>query len=154
EIMSSGNAGLDTLLGGGIDRASSVLLMGPSGIGKSTVAISALVTAALRGEKSAVYSFDESINTLVARCAGLGINLEECVRTGALRLQKIDPAEFTPGQFSNLLMKDVQQDGVSAILIDGLNGYLNAMQRSDFLMLHLHEMLSALNSCLATVFLV
>jgi circadian clock protein KaiC len=154
ELMTTGNRQLDVLLGGGLDRGSSILLLGPAGIGKSTTALSCAIADIRAGGKAALFSFDESINTLVSRAAGLGLNIKEFIKNRTLRLQKIDPAEFTPGQFANLAVDVVREEGFTTILIDGLNGYLNAMPRDEHLMLHLHELLAILNSLRATVLIV
>jgi len=153
ELLTSGSGELDALLGGGIDRGSSVLMMGPAGIGKSTVATSFLVANARRGDKGIICTFDESIGTIVQRAKGLGIGLDEHVKAGRIGLRKVDPAEFTPGEFADMLVSGVREQGVTMVSIDGLNGYLNAMPREEHLMLHLHEILSILNSLGATVFL-
>lgn len=149
----SGNTNLDALVGGGVDRGSSVLLVGPAGVGKSTVALSFAVAAAERGEKSRIYTFDESRRTLRMRARGLGIELEHHEAAGLIAVHRITPAQITPGQFARMLLASVERDGASLIMIDGLNGYLSAMPRDDHLMLHLHELLATLNDHGVTTFL-
>jgi circadian clock protein KaiC len=153
-LISSGNGQLDALLGGGVDVGSSVLLVGPAGIGKSSVSMAYLVAAAKRGERGAIYTFDESVSTVLSRAASLGIPLAPFVEDGTIALRKVDPAELTPGQFASMLMNEVEERGASVVSIDGLNGYLNAMTRDEHLVLHLHELLSVLNAHRVTVFLV
>lgn len=134
---------LDELLGGGIDRGTSTLLLGPTGSGKSTLATHYVVAAARRGEKSALYAFDERIQTLFQRAAGLGLELEQHVDAGLVTVRQVDPAELTPGQFSHAVM-DAVAAGASLVVIDSLNGYAYAMPEERLLNLHLHELLSYL----------
>jgi circadian clock protein KaiC len=144
QTISSGLPELDTLLGGGLERSTSTLFMGPTGTGKSTLVTHYVVAAARRGEKSAMYIFDERIHTLLQRAAGLGLELEEHVRAGLVTLRQVDPAELTPGQFSQAVA-DAIDDGASIVSIDSLNGYAYAMPEERLLGLHLHELLSYLN---------
>ncbi|AIE83841.1 putative circadian clock protein, KaiC [Fimbriimonas ginsengisoli Gsoil 348] len=142
--VSSGVAALDELLGGGLDEGVSTLLLGPAGAGKSTIAIRYAVAAAERGDRAALYSFEETPRTLYKRCRGLGIDLEKYVRSGHVIVQHIDPAELTPGEFIHQVREDVRSGEVKIVAIDSLNGYLNAMPEERFLILQLHELLSFL----------
>jgi circadian clock protein KaiC len=141
-ILSSGVAGLDSMLGGGIDRGSGTLLLGPAGSGKSTVALQFAVSAAQRAEKSLIYMFEESPNMLRARSMGVGIDLAPHEASGAIRLRPVDAAEVSPGQFAFEVKRAVEHDDVRIIVIDSLNGYLNAMPDEKYLALHLHELLA------------
>jgi len=141
-VITSGVKELDTLLGGGIDRGSGTLLLGPAGCGKSTVALKFAVSAAARGEKTIVYMFDESASMLRNRAQGVGLDFSALEKSGMIRLNPVDAAEVSPGQFAFEVRKAVEEDGVRIIMIDSLNGYLNAMPDEKHLMLHLHELLA------------
>jgi circadian clock protein KaiC len=145
ELARSGVAELDTLLGGGLERGTSVLLVGGAGVGKSSIAVTYAVGAAQRGERVAMFAFDEGLGTLFARAAGLGVDLQEYVDQGLITVQQIDPAEMSPGEFTQLVRDAVEQRNVRVLLIDSLNGYLNAMPDERFLVLQIHELLSYLN---------
>lgn len=144
EDISSGIKGLDDLLGGGLTRGTSNLFIGPAGSGKSTIALKFLLEAAKRGEKSALYTFDETLATILARAAKLGLELEQRINEGLIALHQIDPAEMSPGEFAFLIKADVER-GVSNVQIDSLNGYLHSMGDERFLTLQLHELATYLN---------
>ena len=150
----SGLEALDTLFGGGVDRGTTTLLIGPSGTGKSTLATQFAYAAALRGERSALYTFDERLPTLFARSAGLGIGLEEQVDAGNITVQAIDPAELTPGEFTQRVRSAVERDGVRLVVIDSLSGYMHAMSETRFLLLQLHELLTYLGQQGVTTLLI
>lgn len=145
EVVSTGLPELDTLFGGGIDRGTATLLLGPSGTGKSTLAAQFALAAADRGESSAAYVFDERVQTLLARAAGMKMRLEERVEEGLVELRQVDPAELTPGEFSQAVRQAVEEKEVRMVIIDSLAGYLNAMPEERRLSLYLHELLSFLN---------
>jgi circadian clock protein KaiC len=142
--LKSGVEALDVLLGGGFDRGTSGLLMGPAGSGKSSIAIQYAHAAAERGERAVIFAFDESLTTLMARSAGLGANLQGHVEAGRLRVQQVDPAELSPGEFAHGVRRAAERDGAKVVVIDSLNGYLNAMPEERFLMIQLHELLTYL----------
>jgi circadian clock protein KaiC len=143
-FASSGNPGLDELLGGGIERGTNALLIGAAGVGKSSVALTYAIAAAGRGEHSAIFSFDEGRGTLIARARSLKLPLEPAIETDLIRYQQIDPAEMSPGEFASLVRKSVEVDDARIVIIDSLNGYLNAMPDERFLILQMHELLSYL----------
>ncbi|HEY2325217.1 MAG TPA: ATPase domain-containing protein [Thermoanaerobaculia bacterium] len=143
-FASSGIGDLDRLLGGGLDRGTSTLIMGPAGGGKSALATQYAVAAAARGEKAAFFTFDESLTTLFNRSDAIGFGLSDLVAAGKITVQQIDPAELQPGEFAQLVREAVEQDGARVIVIDSLNGYLNAMPEEKYLLLHLHELLAFL----------
>jgi circadian clock protein KaiC len=145
EIFPSGNRALDALLGGGLDRGTSNMFMGPPGTGKSTLTLKFAHAAAERGEKVMFFIFDEVIGTLIARSAQLGIDIEPHVKSGLIRIQQIDPAEIAPGELAHSIRRGVQQDGVRLVVIDSINGYMNAMPVERHLNLQLHELLAYLN---------
>ena len=140
ERVGSGIKELDTLLGGGIERATSTLIVGAPGTGKSSLAAQFVAAAAARGSTCAMFIFDESRHTLLTRAAGLGIDLETHVRSGRVHIQRVDPAELSPGEFSYRVRDAVEQRKASVIVIDSLNGYLNSMPNERFLTIQLHEM--------------
>jgi circadian clock protein KaiC len=143
--VSSGLAALDALLGGGLDTGTSCLLMGPAGCGKSTIAAQYAYAAAERGENAAIFTFDETLATYVHRASGLGLDIAKHVRSGRIRLQQLDPAEVSPGEFVHRVRGLVEDRETKLLVIDSLNGFLNAMPGEGFLTLQLHEMLSYLN---------
>ncbi len=144
ERIKSGVTALDTLLGGGPDRGTSTLLMGPAGSGKSTIAVQYAVAAAERGDHAVIFGFDESIETLETRSQSLGIKLRQGREAGQIDLQQIDPAELSPGEFACRVCEVVEKDKARVVVIDSLNGYMNAMPEEQFLTAQLHELLSYL----------
>jgi circadian clock protein KaiC len=141
--LSSGVDEIDALVGGGLELGSSTLIMGPAGVGKSTLATQYAVAAARRGERAALFIFDESRRSLLKRSASVGMDLAGPVEAGLITVQQVDPAELAPGEFANLVREAVE-DGARTLIIDSLNGYLNAMPEERFLTLHLHELLTYL----------
>jgi circadian clock protein KaiC len=131
---------LDSLLGGGIEEGTSTLIVGAAGTGKSTLAAQFATAAARRGQKAAMFLFDESPQTLLSRCEELQIDLASLVETDDVLLRQVDPAELTPGEFIHTI-RQVVDDGVKVVVIDSLNGYLNAMPEERFLTIQLHELL-------------
>lgn len=131
---------LDELLGGGIEEGTSTLIVGAAGTGKSTLAAQFAAAAAGRGQHSAMFVFDESPQTLLSRCSQLQIPLESRVEQGLVELQQVDPAELTPGEFTHAIRNAVDA-GAKVVVIDSLNGYLNAMPEERFLTIQLHELL-------------
>jgi circadian clock protein KaiC len=144
EFTPSGNDELDKLLGGGLERGTNALLIGSAGVGKSSLAVTYAIAGAERGEHVVYYAFDEGRGTLEARARTLGLGLEPAIRSGSLRFQQIDPAELSPGEFAANVQKSVETDHARIVVIDSLNGYLNGMPDSRFLILQMHELLSYL----------
>lgn len=145
ESISSGIKGLDDLLGGGLTRGTSNLFIGPAGSGKSTIAMKFLLEAAKRGEKSVIYSFDETLGTVLARANKLGLELQERVDEGLIQVHQVDPAEMSPGEFAFAIKSAVETDEIGIVQIDSLNGFLHAMGDERFLNLQLHELVTYLN---------
>lgn len=141
----SGLPELDSLLGGGLDRGTSALLIGPAGVGKSSLVAQYAVSAAQRGENVAMYVFDEGVSTALHRAAGLGMNLSGGVENGRILLQQLDPAQLSPGEFDNRVRQAVELHRARVVVIDSLNGYLNAMAEEHSVLIQLHELLSYLN---------
>lgn len=140
----SGNAELDQLLGGGLERGTNALLIGAAGVGKSSLALTYAIASAERGEHAVFFAFDEGRGTVEARAKTLGLPLEGHLDSGHIRFQQIDPAELSPGEFAANVRKSVECDNARVVIIDSLNGYLNAMPDERFLILQMHELLSYL----------
>jgi circadian clock protein KaiC len=142
--INSGIEQLDGMLGGGVDRGTSTLIMGPAGSGKSALATQYALAAARRGERAAMFVFEESLSSLYHRSASIGFELDELEKKGLISINQIDPAQLQPGEFAHLVRRCVERDRISVLVIDSLNGYLNAVPEERFLLLHLHELLSYL----------
>jgi circadian clock protein KaiC len=139
--FSSGIDAMDDLLGGGLERGTSTLIVGGAGTGKSSLSAQFVAAAAARGQNSAMFIFDESKNTLLSRMEGLGVNLRQHVDNGTVSIRQVDPAELTPGEFSWTIRREVEENHARIVVIDSLNGYLNAMPGERYLTIHLHELL-------------
>ena len=144
DSVPSGLPELDSLLGGGLVRGTSTLLIGPAGAGKSILSSQYLAASAARGDLAVVYVFDEGIQTFLSRSAGLGIDLQRHVESGAVSLKPLDPGQLSPGEFDYLVRDAVERQGARVVVIDSLNGYLNAMSEERMVMVQLHELLSYL----------
>jgi circadian clock protein KaiC len=153
-LVQSNVKSLDDLMGGGLDRGTSTLLIGPPGCGKSTIATQYAASAALRGDHAAIFMFDETRAALLMRCKGIGMPIQEGDGPGEIRLRQIDPAEVSPGEFVALVRAAVEEGGARVVVIDSLNGYLNSMPHDDYLNAQLHELLSYLNNTGVATFLI
>jgi circadian clock protein KaiC len=142
--LPSGVAELDDLLGGGLEKGTSTLFIGAPGTGKSTVAVQFALEAARRGECAALFVFDESRNTLLTRCASMGMDLRPHIDSGHIVIRQVDPAELSPGELVHDIRQAVESRGATVVVIDSLNGYLNAMPDERFLIVQLHELLTYL----------
>jgi circadian clock protein KaiC len=140
----SGSKELDALLGGGLDAGTSSVLLGPAGTGKSTIAAYFAASAASRGQQAAIFCFDESPTNLMLRTSSLGIPLAEQVQAGRVHVLAVDPAEFSPGELTYRIRTRVEE-GARVIVLDSINGYLNALPEERFLSAHLHELLAYLS---------
>ena len=152
-VVESGIAEIDALVGGGLERASTTMIMGPAGVGKSSLALQ-FVTAAAAGERVSFFIFEEHRSVFLKRAASLGFALPALIESGRLMVQQIDPAEMSAGEFAFAVRSAVEKDGSSIIVIDSLNGYVNAMPEERFLTLHLHELLSYLTGAGVTTILI
>jgi circadian clock protein KaiC len=153
DVLTSGISELDALLGGGIEQGSSTLVMGPAGSGKSLLTVQFAVAAALRGEKAALFIFDEELGLLIDRVKLMGIDLDALCTSGDLFIEQVDAAELSPGEFAHRVRAMVDRHGVKTVVVDGLNGYQAAMPEEEFLTLHIHELLQFLNRQGASTFL-
>jgi circadian clock protein KaiC len=143
-FASSGDAALDAMLGGGLERGTNALLLGAAGVGKSSLALTYAVAAAARRERAVIYAFDEGRGTMEAQARTIGLPLQAAVNAGLIGIQQVDPAELAPGEFVSLVRRAVEADGARVVVIDSLNGYLQAMPDERFLVLQMHELLSYL----------
>jgi len=144
-LVSTGAEQLDAMLGGGLTPGTNMLLLGPSGAGKTTTAVRCMLAALERGENADYYLFDEGAPTLLMRCKSLGMDLERYVDSGRLVVHQIDPASLSPGEFASHVVGGVTRRKVTFVGMDSLNAYLHAMPGQSFLMLHMHELLTYLN---------
>jgi circadian clock protein KaiC len=153
ELVITGSPEFNNLLGGGIERGSSVLVLGPAGTGKSLLALTFVKTAIERGETAAMFVFDEEVGLLIQRASGLGIDLQEMIDSERLILEQVDAAELTPGEFSARVRHCVEIHGARTVVVDSLNGYQASMPGEHALVLHMHELLQYLNRQGATTIL-
>jgi circadian clock protein KaiC len=150
----SGLAELDALMGGGIDRGTATLVAGPPGSGKSTISLQYAAAAAARGDHAAVFAFEESKAILLARAAGIGMRIEEGRGPGQVMVRQVDPTDIAPGEFAHIVCRAVEEDNARVVVIDSLNGYLNAMPDNRSLLVQLRELLSFLNNHGVATFLI
>ena len=153
ETVPTGLPELNKLLGGGIERGSSTLVLGPAGTGKSLLTLTFAVQALSRGETAAMFIFDEELGLLFQRAKGLGIDLAELQDSGQLIVEQVDAAELAPGEFAERVRNSVSEKDAQTVIIDSLNGYQSAMPEEKQLILHMHELLQYLNRQGATTFL-
>ena len=143
--ISSGVTAIDKLTGGGFDRGSAAIIMGPAGVGKSALATQFAATAARAGDHVAMFLFDETRSTLLSRSASLGLGVQELIDSERLYVQQIDPAEMSAGEFSYVIRRSIEKYDTTVLVIDSLNGFVNAMPEVRFLTVHLHELLTYLS---------
>ena len=143
-VLKSGFEGLDRILGGGLEHGTATLILGPAGTGKSAIAAVYAASVAGRGENVALFHFEEGLGTLKQRTSALGVPLAEQIDAGRVRVQQVDPAEMSPGEFSWAVRDAVERDHAKLVVIDSLNGYYASMPEENFLTLHLHELLTYL----------
>jgi circadian clock protein KaiC len=153
-LIASGVAALDALLGGGAQRGTSTLLAGPPGSGKSTIALQFACAATARGEHAATFIFDETQEALLTRSRHVGLHIKAGTAAGELAIRQVDPAEISPGEFAAIVRRSVEGDGARVVIIDSLNGYLNAMPQDNFMAAQLHQLLTYLSNKGVTTFMV
>ena len=138
--------GLDKMLGVGLERGTTTVLLGPAGVGKSTIAMQFAIAALREGHRTAIYTFDEVLHTLFQRAEKLcQADCREYITQNSLHVQQVDPAELSPGAFAREVHRAVDEMGAKLIIIDSLNGYMNAMPGERYLLMHLHELFAYLN---------
>jgi circadian clock protein KaiC len=153
DLQASGIAELDDLLGGGVEKGSSTLVLGPAGTGKSLFALQFAIAAMERGECAALFVFDEELGLLFDRAKSLGLDLERFRDEGRMIVEQVDAAELSPGEFSHKVRRALTDFQAHTIIIDSLNGYQSAMPDEQNLILHVHELLQYLNRQGANTFL-
>ncbi len=153
-MIESGIAALDALLGGGVQQGTSTLLAGPPGCGKSTIALQFAAAAIARGDHAATFIFDETQEALLTRARQINLRLKLGAGPGEIMIRQIDPAEISPGEFAAIVRKSVEQDKARVVIIDSLNGYLNAMPQDNFMSAQLHQLLTYLSNKGVTTFMV
>ena len=144
EMLPSGVAALDALVGGGLGRGTTTLIMGPAGSGKTLIASHFVTTAAKRGEHTAMFVFDEGRTTLLAGTKGIGLDLQPHIDADRITVQQIDSAELSPGEFVHRVRDVVENRNARVVVVDSLNGYMNSMPEERFLGAHLHELFAYL----------
>ncbi len=152
-VLTTGIEEFDALLGGGVDSGSTTLIIGPAGTGKSLLVLQFAVTAVKRGERVALFIFDEELGLLFSRSKAMGIDLESMRNDGKIFIEQMDAAEVSPGEFAHKVRHCVDRENIRTVAIDSLNGYQNAMPQEQYLILHMHELLQYLNRQGASTFL-
>jgi len=131
DVVDSGNQEFNEPLGGGLHSGTSALLLGPAGVGKSSMVLQFATAAAQRGERAILFQFEESTQSLFTRAKGLGFDLKQHVESGLIEIINLVPGEITPSEFACLVRQSVEPDKqgrtVGIVSIDSLNGYLNSM---------------------------
>lgn len=145
EIVPTYSVAFNALLGGGIERGSSALIIGPAGTGKSLLTLTFIASAVDRGENCAMFVFDEELGLLFSRALQLGMNLQAMVDSGSLVIEQVDAAQLTPGEFSERVRQCIETHNTKTVVIDSINGYQAAMPEEQALILHMHELLQYLN---------
>jgi circadian clock protein KaiC len=142
--VKSGSPELDTLLGGGLTTGTSSLITGAAGTGKSVLSLQYALAAAMRGERVHIYLFDERAATFRGRAVALGMPLRKAEASGNLVIRQIEPTQMSPGEFAHELQNAVENDKMTMIVIDSINGYMQAMPEERLLAIQVHEVLSYL----------
>jgi circadian clock protein KaiC len=140
--LSSEIDAIDAMLGGGLAKGSSTIIMGPAGAGKSSLSAQFAVAAAKRGTRSVMFVFDELRRTAIARADSIGMSMSKCVEAGQIIVQQIDPAEMSPGELTARARELIETKNVEIVIIDSLNGYMQSMPAERFLYIQLHELLT------------
>lgn len=146
DTMESGLAALDELMGGGLTHGTTTMLVGPSGVGKSSIALQYVTAAVKRGEHAAYFSFDETFKTLELRSIALGIDIAEAVSQKRVGWQRANPSRLSPGEFVWQVRREVEDRNARIVVIDSLNSYLSTMPEEKALALQMHELLTYLNN--------
>ena len=144
--VTSGVAGLDSLLGGGLEEGTACLVIGPTGTGKTSVSTLYACEAAKQGKRAALFCFDERTETFLTRSEGLGMNVRELVAAGLISIKSVSTAELSPGEFSQLVRSAVEEDNAKVVLMDSLTGYFHSMPQEEALLAQMHDLLAFLSN--------
>ena len=154
ELLSSGNAALDVLLGGGLESGTTTILTGPSGVGKTTLGMQFLRTSIVRGRRASVFTFEESSESIMIRSRGIGAPLDDLLTGGALKLVRLNPMGIYPDEFLAMVQEAVEQDGRQVVMIDSMRGYLLEMNDSRMPLSHIHNLVNYLGCHHVSSFLI
>ncbi len=130
KVMSFGVPKIDELLKGGIERGTITLISGPSGVGKTTLAMQFAKEAASRGEKTVVYTFEESPESIIRRCESVNILTPKMIEGGFLEIVQAPVGEIYGDEFANVVRKAVNE-GAKVIIIDSMKGYADSVITDD-----------------------
>jgi circadian clock protein KaiC len=144
-MVGTGIPSLDKLFGGGLERGSSILVIGPAGTGKSLMCFQLISAAVQRGERAALFVFEEELGLLFSRARAMGLDLEAMHEHELVSITQVDAAEMSPGEFAQMVRDQAAMAGTSTVVIDSLNGYQASMQEERDLVLHMRELLQYLN---------
>jgi circadian clock protein KaiC len=137
---------LDSLLGGGITCGTSTLITGAAGTGKSVLCTQFARAELERGKKVLFYLFDERMSTFRQRAEALDMGVEDARESGQLRMVQVEPTELSPGEFASQVVRAVENDNVTLVIIDSINGYMQSMPEERLLPIQIHELLSFLSN--------
>ena len=146
DSLHSGSAALDTLLGGGLTCGTSTLITGAAGTGKSVLCTQFARAEIKRGKRVLFYLFDERMTTFRLRSAELGMDMDEARESGQLTMTQVEPTELSPGEFASQVVRAVENDKCSLVIIDSINGYMQSMPEERLLPIQIHELLSFLSN--------
>ncbi|MFC7133372.1 MULTISPECIES: ATPase domain-containing protein [Salinibaculum] len=147
EPLPTGVPEVDDLLHGGIERGTTTIISGPTGVGKTTLGTQFTSAAADRGERSVIYLFEENEDTFLARSEAVGIPVAEMVERGTLHVEEVDALEQSPQEFAESVRDEVATNGTSIVMVDGVAGYRLTLQgRESQTNKHLHALGKYLNN--------
>ncbi|WP_423746196.1 ATPase domain-containing protein (plasmid) [Haladaptatus sp. SPP-AMP-3] len=156
EPIPSGVPEIDELLHGGIERGTVSVISGPTGVGKTTAGTQFMKEAANRGERSIIYMFEESTETFMQRNKSIGIPVGEMMAEGTLSVEEVEPLDHSALEFARKVRHEVEDNDISIVMIDGLQGYKLSVRSEDneTLVRKLHTLSRYLKSMGVTVILV
>lgn len=161
----SGVDGLDRLVGGPLMAGSSTMVLGPSGIGKTTLALQYALAAVKAGHKAAYFNFDESETTLRSRMVasmGEGKAMDDAVgdhegshdESHRFFQRRVNPSRISPGQFIWNVRRMVEDQDVKLVIIDSINSYLDVIRDEKSLLPQMNELFSYLSNMSVMVIVV